>query len=316
MTILVTGGNGFIGSQIVRLLHDRGHEPVHATHRSANVSRLGAVADKVTLHRLDLADTDAVVETIDALRPRVLYHFGAVLAGPGEADPPALLRTNVVGVMALFEAARQAGTEQIIFASSLGTYGRDLGPGPITDTSLQRPNLVYGVSKLFGESLGGWYRVMHGIDVRSLRYPAVIGPGVTTWSLAQYASWMIERAAHGDPFSVWVPPETAVPVMYFKDAARAALELAAAPADTITTFDYLVDGPRPTPTAGQIAAAVCAAIPSTRISFDPDPKIAPYLTQVRLIDDRAARTEWGWAPEFDVGAMVTDLVDVARHARG
>ena len=82
--------------------------------------------------------------------PATLYHFGATLTGPGEADPQALLHSNVSGVITLFEAARLAGTEQLIFASSIGTYGRDLVPGePITDLSLQRPGTIYGVTKVF-----------------------------------------------------------------------------------------------------------------------------------------------------------------------
>jgi threonine 3-dehydrogenase len=313
MTILVTGGTGFIGAQIVRLLVERGHGPVHVAHRSGNLDRLGPTADEVQSHRVDLADVDAVTAMVEAVRPAVIYHFGAVLSGPGEADPQDLLQANVAGTIALFERARLSGVRQIIFASSIGTYGRDLGEGPITDRSLQRPNLVYGVSKVFGENLGAYYRVKYGLDFRGLRYPSIIGPGVTTRSIVQYTSWAIEAAAKGQSFRVWVPPETTVPILYYKDAARAALDLAAAPGEGISSINYLVDGPPPTPSAGELVDAIRRSRPDADLGFEPDPEVVGLLGNVaRPIDDSAARSEWGWQPRFDLPAMIDDVLAEVR----
>lgn len=313
MTVLITGGTGFIGAEIVRMLHDRGDGPIHVAHRSGDTGRLGALAEQVELHRVDLADGDAVEDLIRSVEPTVLYHFGAMLSGPGEQDPQALLRANVVGLIRLFEAARLADVRQLIFASSIGTYGRDLADGPIDDFSPQRPNLVYGVGKVFGENLGAYYRTKYGIDYRGLRYPSIVGPGVTTKSIVQYTSWVIERPARGEPFVVWVSPETAVPILYYKDAARAAIDLADAPIDRIAMMNYLVDGVPPTPTAGALADAVRTAIPGADISFDPDPAIAEVVAALRPLDDHVARTEWGWAPEFGVEQMIDDLVREVRR---
>ncbi|MGF1597944.1 MAG: NAD-dependent epimerase/dehydratase family protein [Acidimicrobiales bacterium] len=306
MTTLITGGNGFVGAEIARLLVEAGEGPIHVAQRSTDLGRLAGVADDVELHHLDLADGGEVERVIDAIRPSRLFHFGAVLTGPGEQDPQALLEANAVGFIRLIEAARLAGTDQLIFASSIGTYGRDLEPGPIHDRSLQRPNTAYGVTKVLGENLGTYYRRRYGLDFRSLRYPAIVGPGVTTWSVAQYTSWMIEKPAMGEPFTVWRSPETVIALLYYRDAARAAVELAAAPADAIRSVNYLVDGPRPTPTAGELADAVRHHVPDARIDFEPDPSLPP-AGEIRL-DDRAARQEWGWAPAFDVDDMIADVI--------
>jgi threonine 3-dehydrogenase len=313
MSILITGGTGFIGAEIARVLHQRGEGPLHIAHRSANFDRLGPVVEDSTLHQVDLADTGAVAALVQTVRPRRIFHFGAMLTGPGEADPQALLQANAVGVMCLFEEARLAGTEQIIFASSIGTYGRDLGPGPVTDLSLQRPNTVYGVTKVFAENLGAYYRTRYGLDFRGLRYPSIVGPGVTTRSLAQYTSWMIEHAAKGQPFTVWTSPETVIPILYYKDAAMAALDLAAAPDEQIRSINYLVDGPRPTPNAGQLADAVRSRIPDAELIFEPDPAAALSLARNLTIDDAAARSEWGWQPHFDLDRMIDDFL---REVRG
>ncbi|MGY9073882.1 MAG: NAD-dependent epimerase/dehydratase family protein [Acidimicrobiales bacterium] len=311
MSTLITGGTGFIGAEIVRMLLERGDGPIHVAHRSGNLGRLSGVEDQVTLHQFDLSDLDSVDAVIDKVKPTQLIHFGAILTGPGENDPQALLDANATGFIRIIEAARLAGTEQMLFASSIGTYGRDLEAGPINDRSLQRPNSVYGVTKVFAENLGAYYRGKYGLDFRSLRYPSIVGPGVTTWSLAQYTSWMIEKPALGEPFEVWTAPDAVIPIMYYKDAARAAVELADAPIEQIEGINYLVDGPNPTPNAGQIADAVRERIPGADLTFTPSGP-GGQVRELR-IDDSYARDEWGWEPAYGVGAMIDDLItEVAR----
>ncbi len=309
MSILITGGTGFIGAEIVRMLVASGRDDVIVAHRSGNFDRIADVLDKVETVQADLGDDAAIDKLVADTAPTQLFHFGATLTGPGEADPQALLQSNVSGVITLFEAARRAGTEQIIFASSIGTYGRDLVLGePVDDRSLQRPNTIYGVTKVFAENLGAWYRSKYGLDFRGLRYPSIVGPGVTTKSLAQYTSWMIEAAGKGEPFSVWTGPETVIPILYYRDAAKAAIDLAAAPVDEIITMNYLVDGARPTPTAGELAAAVQERVPDAQITFDVDPAAAVSLSRNLTIDDSFARAEWGWQPAFDLDAMIDDFL--------
>jgi nucleoside-diphosphate-sugar epimerase len=303
MSILVTGGTGFIGAEIVRMLIAAGEGPITVAQRSTDLGRLADLADQIELIPLDLSDVERTEQIVRDLAPRRIFHFGAMLTGPGEQDPPALLQANAWGFIKLIEAARVAGTEQMIFASSIGTYGRDLDGGPVDDRSLQRPHTVYGVSKVLGENLGAYYRTRYGFDYRGIRYPSIVGPGVTTWSLAQYTSWMIEKPLLGEPFEVWVRPEAIIPILYYKDAARAALDLAAAPSSSIRTINYLVDGLPPTPDAGAIAEAVRARVPDARITFDP---AAGPPRAVRL-DDRYARQEWGWEPRFGLPEMIDDM---------
>jgi threonine 3-dehydrogenase len=289
------------------MLIEDGQGPIHVAQRSSDLGRLSDLADQVRLHRLDLSDTAGIDAVLEAVRPTRIFHFGAILTGPGEQDPPTLLQANAIGFIHLIEAARRVGVEQFIFASSIGTYGRDLVPGAaIDDMTLQRPSTVYGVTKVLGENLGAYYKQKYGMDFRGLRYPVIVGPGVTTWSLGQYASWMIEEPARGKPFAVWVEPESVLALLWYQDAARAAVELAAAPLDSITSINYLVDGPRPTPSAGELADAVRLRIPDAQITFEPEPD-SPAPRHI-ILDDRAARDEWGWQHRFDVDAMIDGII--------
>jgi threonine 3-dehydrogenase len=300
---------------VVRLLVDRGDDAVHVAYRSGRLQRLADLTDKLTLHPLDLADAAQIHAVVDKVRPRAIYHLGAILSGPSEADPQASIQANAFGTHALLEAARRNEVEQFLFASSVGVYVGDEQPdGPITDATLQRPDLIYGVTKVFGELLGRYYRKKYGLDFRGLRYPGIVGPGVTTWSLAQCTSWVIETPAKGQPFTVWVTPETAFTLVYFKEAARAIVQLADAPRDAIRTVNYNLGGINPAPTMGQLADAVRARVPTAKIDFQPDPAIQPYFQKTHSLDDTCARAEWGWSPRFDYVNMVDDfLVELRDH---
>ena len=314
ISILVTGGTGFIGAEIVRLLlADDGDARVHVAHRSGNYQRILDLTERVTLHRLDLADQSQVHALVAKTEPDVIFHFGAVLTGPGEANPQLAIETNAIGTYALLEAARVAGVHTVVFASSIGTYGSEITTVVVDDATIQRPFTVYGVTKVFGEHLGAFYKRTYGLDFRGLRYPSIVGPGVKTPSIVQHTSWIIEESAKGNPFTVAVSPEFAVPILYFKDAARAAVDLSRAPAGPIVTGTYLVDGHRPTPTAAQLVEKVRSRIPGAEISFEPDPVMQPLLDKaIHPIDDTRARTEWGWSPGYDLDAMVDDFLAEMR----
>jgi nucleoside-diphosphate-sugar epimerase len=315
MSILITGGTGFIGAEIVRQLLARDEAEIHVLHRSGNFQRLQDVADRLNIIQVDLADAGRLAEVVEAARPQAIYHLGAVLTGPGEENPQAATETNAFGTYALLEAARRLEVNRFLFASSIGVYGADITGDVITDLTLQRPFSIYGITKVFGEQLGAFYKRKYGLDFRGLRYPSIVGPGVKTPSVVQFTSWVIEECARGNPFTITVTPETAVPVMYYKDAARAMIQLGAAPVEEIKTVNYLVDGVKPTPTAGRLAEIVRSRISGAQITFEPNTIMQAVIDQaIRPLDDRRARDEWNWQPAYDQEAIVDDfLVELRDH---
>ena len=233
---------------------------------------------------------------------------------PSEADPAGSIQTNVMGTYYILEAARLFDVEKVIFSSSIATFGSDIEDvETILDDTLQRPPLIYGATKLFGESLGRWFMRKHGLDFRGVRYPGVVGPGVRSPGVVQYTSWMIEESAKAKPFAIWVKPEMRVPLLYYKDAARGTIELANAPRESIKSVNYLLDGAPPTPTAEALASAVKKRLPNAQISWELNVEIQSILDRaMKLIDDGAARREWGWEPEYDAERMVEDFIEEVR----
>ena len=180
MAALITGGAGFIGLEVVRLLLSRGEKRPLVMSRNPSPKRLGGLADEVEVMRGDLGNFSHVLEAVKKARPQVIYHLGATLSVPSEADPASALQTNAMGTFHVLEAARLFNVPQVVFASSVGTYGTDIRDDSIDDATIQRPQLFYGMTKVFGEHMGLFYRRKYGLDFRGIRYPSIIGPGVRT----------------------------------------------------------------------------------------------------------------------------------------
>ncbi len=313
MGTLITGGTGFIGAAVARLLISRGTTDITLFDISVSLGRLEDIGESVTVVKGDVGNFSHILDAVRSSRAEVIYHLGSMLSLPSERDPPAAIHANAMGTFHILEAARLLDVKTVVFASSIATFGLDLPEQPIDDVTLQRPQSFYGACKLFGEHMGRFYRRKYGIDYRCVRYPSIVGPGVRTPGSVQYTSWIIENAAKGVPFTVWARPETRVPILYFKDAALATVALAEAPADRIKMVNYLLGGPRPT--ALELVNLVRQRFPAAEINFEVNAELQFRLdNSLRPLDDRFARDEWGWKPTYGVDAMIDDfLAELSQH---
>ncbi len=313
MASLITGGTGFIGAEVTRLLLERGEQKPVLFDINPSLKRLDDVADRVELVRGDLGNFSHVLNAVKQANPQVIYHLGGMLSAPSDADPPAAMRANALGTFHVLEAARLFDVPQVLFSSSIATYGLDIHENVIHDYTLQRPQLVYGITKVFAEHLGLFFRRKYGLDFRGVRYPSVVGPGVRTPGVGQYTSWAIEECAKGNPFTIWLTPETRLPVIYFKDAARALVLLGEAPLEDIKTVNYLLAGVTPVASAGELADIVRAKVPGAQIDFKPDLALQAVLDKLLLpLDDTNAREEWNWSVEYDQERIVDGFLQELR----
>jgi UDP-glucose-4-epimerase GalE len=167
MSVLVTGGAGYIGSHTVRLLLARGQEVVVID--TLEFGHPDAVGD-APLVVGDIADTDLVTKTIDAYGVDSIVHFAAYKA-PGESfeNPGRYFQNNVAGTARLIEAAHRAGVERLVFSSSCSVYGTP-EEAPVREDAPIHPESPYGESKVLVERMLHWYDVCHGMRSVSLRY--------------------------------------------------------------------------------------------------------------------------------------------------
>ncbi|HUT69802.1 MAG TPA: NAD-dependent epimerase/dehydratase family protein [Desulfatiglandales bacterium] len=310
MSTLVTGGTGFIGAQVVRILLEKGEKDIVVFDINPSTKLLDDVADQVEFVRGDLGNFTHVLSVVKTRRPKVIYHLGGMLSVPSDADNAASFRANAMGTFHVLEAARLFEVPQVLFSSTLATYGLDIREDVINDFTLQRPQLFYGTTKVFCELMGLFYKRKFGLDYRGVRYPSIVGPGVKTPGVVQYTSWVIEECAKGNSYTMYVKPETKCPVMYFKDAAQAIVMLQEAPLANIKMVNYVIAGATPIASAQELADIVKARISTAQITFEPDLELQKILDKLLLrIDDSIARKEWSWMSEYNQERIVDDFIE-------
>jgi len=309
MSILITGGTGFIGVGLARRLLEKGEDVVLFDVAIAH-QRIADIKNKVKVIQGDLKVWNEVLNAVKENKVHGIFHLGSMLSLPSEENPWAAFQTNVCGTFYVFEAARLFGVEKVVFASTAATYGSGTGE-VIGDDTLQRPITMYGSCKLYGELLGRFYRRKFGLDFRSLRYCAVMGPGVKTIAVTQFYPWMVENAALGKPFECFAAEDAAVPVTYFKDAIRAISMLYYTPRENIKTVVYNIAGVSPARTAKELETSIRKFIPDAKITYKPDKVTMEFFRSqtMKVFDDANARKEWGWKAEYtDFDKVVEDFI--------
>lgn len=301
--ILIIGAGGQIGSVLTGALRE--------TFGSANV---------VATDLRPLPAQDGPTETLDALNARALagmvnkyritqiYHLAAILSASGESRPLWAWDINMRSLFNVLEVARKKQLHKVYYPSSIAVFGKEAHRSDTPQYEVLIPETVYGISKAVGENWANYYFKRYGLDVRSLRYPGIIGyqslPGGGT---TDYAVDIYHYAVKGQPFSCFLKENTPLPMLYMADAIRGTLELMEAPAEKIQVrTSYNLAGMTFTP--GEIAASIKKQVPGFEISYAPDFRQAIADSWPGSIDDSAARRDWGWKPEYDLDAMTKDML--------
>jgi UDP-glucose 4-epimerase len=179
MRALVTGGAGFIGSNLVDALLDRGDEVVVVDDLSSGrESNLAEALDRgAVLHRGDVRDGAQMKELFADARPDVVFHLAAQIDVRVSVDRPDYdARTNVEGTVNVLESARLAGARRLVFSSTGGAIYGETDVVPTPEDHVAQPMAGYGTSKLCAEQYLGLYERLHGLSTMALRFGNVYGP--------------------------------------------------------------------------------------------------------------------------------------------
>jgi threonine 3-dehydrogenase len=308
MRILVTGAGGQVGLELLETLRASGHE--------AHGSDIASRPEPAVLHRdvgwhgLDVTDEDAVQELFTALRPHRVFHLAAILSARGEEIPQTTYAVNQTGTWNVLEACRRFEVGQLMFTSTIAVFGAGL-PELVPEDVPLVPSTMYGVTKVAGELLGTYYHRRYQLDFRAVRFPGLVSASIPGGGTSDYALYMyVDGVRHGR-YEAFCRPETRIPLMYMPDGIRALVELSDAPRNRLRRCVYNIAAF--SPEAQEIAQSVSRALPGCRINFAPDPQRQAILDSwPRVLDDTAAREDWGWEPTFDLDAMTADLVPKLR----
>jgi len=173
MNILVTGGAGYIGGTVARVLMDGGHSVT--IYDNLCHSKRSALPLQASFVEGDLADRTLLERTLNAGRFDAVMHFAALIeAGESMQKPEVYFRNNAAGSLTLLEAMTATCTRRLVFSSTAACYGEP-EKTPITEDAKLQPTNAYGESKLLVEQMLRWFNQIHGLRYASLRYFNVAG---------------------------------------------------------------------------------------------------------------------------------------------
>jgi len=303
--ILVTGAAGQVGAELVPALR--------SIYGDANVLASDlkpASAEPGPFVQLDCTDAAALGAVAAQHQPDVVYHLAAILSAKAEHDPLRAYQVNMGALVNVLELARATGAA-VFTPSSIAAFGPDTPRDPATpQDTIQRPSTMYGVTKVAGELLCDYYHSRFGVDTRGVRYPGLISyvapPGGGT---TDYAVEIFYHALQAGEYTCFLAADTQLDMMYMPDAIRGTIELMEADAARLQHRNaFNMAAMQLTP--AQLGAAIQRHLPEFRMQYEVDPmRQAIASSWPRRLDDSAARQEWGWAPRYDLGAMVTDMIE-------
>ncbi len=307
--ILVTGAVGQIGSELTMALREEyGSDNVVAGGRKTKPS--AELRDSGPFKVVDCTDVKAVEATVKKHKIDTIYHLAALLSAVAEANPQLAWNVNINGLYNVLEVAREHKCA-VFVPSSIGAFGLSTPHDGTPQDTIQRPNTMYGVTKVAGELLCDYYHKRFGVDTRGVRYPGIIsnvtlpGGGTTDYAVEIY----YEAIKHGK-YTCFLKKGTLLDMMYMPDAIKAALDLMDADPKKLkhrNAFNVTAMSFDPE----EIAAEVKKLVPNFTMDYKVDPvRQAIAESWPNYMDDSAAREEWGWQPAYDLPAMSKDMIEV------
>lgn len=300
--IIVLGANGQIGTVLTEELRKMyGDNNVLATDIQKHPIQEGL------FEQLDILNAQRLNEVVENRQITQIYHLAAILSARGEQNPKWAWDINMTGLFNVLEVAKNYNCK-VFFPSSIAVFGSKAPKENTPQHAVLQPKTVYGISKVAGEHWCNYYHEKYNVDVRSVRYPGIIGyqsmPGGGT---TDYAVEIYHKALQGEVFQCFLSADTKLPMMYMPDAIRATLELMAAPAEQIKVrMSYNIAGTSFTPQ--EVYEAIKQQVPDFQITYEPDFRQAIADSWPYSIDDSPAREDWNWQPEYDLEGMTRDML--------
>ena len=306
--ILVIGGTGQIGSELIMKL--RGiYGPDHVIcGYIPSAAPKGVLLESGPAEIVDITNPQQISDTVKKYNVDTIYNLAALLSAVAEARPQLAWNIGVGGLYNTLEVARENGCG-VFTPSSIGSFGPSTPHVKTPQDTIQRPETIYGVTKVTGELLSDYYARRFGVDTRSVRFPGLIsyttlpGGGTTDYAVDIYYS-----AVRGEKFKCPLKPGTFMDMMYMPDALRGAIEIMEADPTRLkhrNSFNIASMSFDPEIIYNKIKEYV----PRFEMEYELDPlRQAIADSWPDSLDDTCARDEWDWKPEFDLDTMTQDML--------
>jgi len=305
--ILIIGSTGQIGSELsVRLRSIYGAESVICGYYTPPYPE--GFFDAGPSVEINALHIEQIADTVKRYKIDTIYNLVAILSATAEKYPKLGWDVGIGSLMNCLDVAREYGCA-VFTPSSIGAFGRNTPKDHTPQDTIQRPNTVYGITKVLGELVSDYYFERWKVDTRSVRFPGIISsmtlPGGGT---TDYAVEIFYKAVAGESFVCPLKAGTFMDMMYMPDALDAAIRIMEAdPNRLVHRNSFNVTSMSFDPE--MIYAEIKKYYPEFQMVYDIDPlrqSIADSWPD--CLDDSCARDEWGWEPNFDLVRTTTDMI--------
>lgn len=304
--ILITGSLGQIGTELALYFKKiYGVQNIVATDLSDK--NVAAIED-IKFEQLDVTDGARLHELVKKYNVNTIVNLAAILSAVGEKMPQKTWQVNMGGLVNVLDVALQENCS-VFTPSSIAAFGATTPKDMTPQVTIQRPNTMYGVTKVAGEVLCDYYHTRFGLDTRGVRYPGIISyktlPGGGT---TDYAVHIYFEALRNKKYTSFIAEGTKMDMMYMPDALKAVVDLMEAdPSKLVNRNAFNITAMSFAPE--DLAASIKKFMPEFELTYDVDPvRQAIAESWPNSLDDSAAREEWGWKPEFDMDKMSEDML--------
>ncbi len=302
--ILIIGAGGQIGIELAESLsklYDSSNVIV------ADLKPISALPNN-PYEKLDILDKEALLNCVIKHGIKQVYLLAALLSATGEQNPMFAWKLNMEGLFNILDLAKEKYLKKVFWPSSIAVFGNTTPRNNTPQYTVMEPATVYGISKQAGERWCNWYFNKYGVDVRSIRYPGLIGwksaPGGGT---TDYAVHIFYEALKNAKYTCFLGENTTLPMMHMEDAIRATIELMHAPFENIKIrSSYNLAGLSFSPK--DISNEIKKHIASFEIDYKPDFRQEIADTWPSTINDKEAREHWGWKEKYNLEALVQNML--------
>lgn len=307
--ILVIGSTGQIGSELTRELRKQyGNSHVVAGY-IIGAEPTGELKESGPSAVADVTNAELIAKVVKDYQIDTIYNLAALLSVVAESKPRLAWKIGIDGLWNILEVARENHCA-VFTPSSIGSFGPTTPHDMTPQDTIQRPQTIYGVSKVTTELLSDYYFHKYGVDTRAVRFPGVISyvtpPGGGT---TDYAVDIYYNAVRGDRFVCPIKAGTKMDMIYMPDTLKAAIMLMEANPDKLihrNAFNIASMSFDPE----EIYAAIKEQEPEFEMVYDVDPlKQSIAESWPDRMDDSCARAEWGWNPTYDLESMTKDMLE-------
>jgi len=307
-TVLIIGANGQLGSVLSKEL-----QKIHGKDNViASDIYLNSTFDGV-FEIIDATDIKAIENIVNKYTVNQIYHLAAILSAKGEKNPLRTWDLNISMMLNVFEVARTSNVKKVFFPSSIAVFGDKAPLENTPQSTFLNSATVYGMSKVAGENWAQYYFNKYGLDIRSIRYPGIIGyqsmPGGGT---TDYAVEIYHSAVKQEKYLCFLNPETKLPMIFMDDAIRSTIELMQAPKKNIKTrTSYNLGSMSFSPS--EIASEIQKLCPNFKVEYNADYRQEIADKWPKTINDDEARKDWGWKPKYDLKSMTVLMLEKLKE---